>query len=188
MPRRLAVIPAKAGIQWASCAAGALLMSLRLSKLSLVAATALFATLVVFNNLTDYGSNYQYVQHVLSMDTTFPGNNGMWRSITSPVLHHAAYVFIIAVEGIIAVLLWTGVLRLWRSRGDAAAFRRAKGAAVWGLTGGVLLWFGGFMAVGGEWFLMWQSEVWNGQDEAAMFATIFALTLIYLVQNEPDEP
>jgi predicted small integral membrane protein len=161
-------------------------MHLRLSQLSLVVAAAVFTTLVAFNNLTDYGSNYQYVQHVLSMDTTFPGNDGMWRSITSPALHHAAYAFIITVECVVAVLLWVGAVRLWRARADAAAFRRAKAAAIWGLTGGILLWFGGFMAVGGEWFLMWQSEAWNGQDESAMFATLFGIILLYLVHHESD--
>ena len=59
-------------------------MSLRLTKTALVGAIALFYTLVVFNNVTDYYSNYQFVRHVLSMDTTFPGNRGMWRAIESP--------------------------------------------------------------------------------------------------------
>ena len=29
------------------------------------------------DNLIDYGSNYEFVKHVLSMDTTFPGNKLM---------------------------------------------------------------------------------------------------------------
>jgi predicted small integral membrane protein len=64
---------------------------IRCSKILLVASVALFTTLVVFNNITDYGSNYAFVEHVLRMDTTFPNNKGMWRAITSPTLHHAAY-------------------------------------------------------------------------------------------------
>jgi Predicted small integral membrane protein (DUF2165) len=42
--------------------------------------------LVAFDNITDYGTNYLFVQHVMSMDTTFPGNALMYRSITNPVL------------------------------------------------------------------------------------------------------
>ena len=40
----------------------------------MVASCALFALLVAFDNLVDYGSNYEFVRHTLSMDTTFPGN------------------------------------------------------------------------------------------------------------------
>lgn len=47
-------------------------------------AVGLFYLLVVFNNLTDYNSNYQLVHHVLMMDSTFPGNAGMWRAMGFP--------------------------------------------------------------------------------------------------------
>ena len=53
-------------------------MTSRIAKIFLLAGIALFYTLVVFNNLTDFDSNYQFVRHVLAMDTTFPGNRGMW--------------------------------------------------------------------------------------------------------------
>ena len=56
-------------------------MVTRISKIALLAGLALFYTLVVFNNLTDFDSNYQFVRHVLSMDTTFPGNQCMYRCV-----------------------------------------------------------------------------------------------------------
>ena len=59
-------------------------MYTRSSKILLVWAVVFFASLVVFNNLTDYGSNLTFVVHVLKMDTTFPGNRAMWRAIDSP--------------------------------------------------------------------------------------------------------
>ena len=59
-------------------------MITRTAKLLLLAAIALFYTLVVFNNTTDFDSNYQFVRHVLMMDTTFPGNRGMWRALDAP--------------------------------------------------------------------------------------------------------
>jgi predicted small integral membrane protein len=46
----------------------------RITKVIMVASLALFALLVTFDNLTDYDTNYAFVWHVLSMDTTFPGN------------------------------------------------------------------------------------------------------------------
>ena len=51
-------------------------MITRIAKLLLLAGIALFYSLVVFNNLTDFNSNYQLVRHVLMMDTTIPGNHG----------------------------------------------------------------------------------------------------------------
>jgi predicted small integral membrane protein len=43
-----------------------------------------------------------------------------------------------------------------------------------------------FLTVGGEWFLMWQSHTWNGQDAAfRMFASL-GIILIYLILPEPE--
>ena len=69
---------------------------------------AIFYTFVVFNNLTDYGSNYQFVRHVLMMDSTFPGNHGMWRALNQPALHTAFYLSIIAWEAVTMALCWWG--------------------------------------------------------------------------------
>jgi len=55
-------------------------MTFRVSKAVLVFAVALFYTILVLDNITDYDSNYQFVRHVLMMDSTFPGNHGMWRA------------------------------------------------------------------------------------------------------------
>ena len=59
-------------------------MTIRASKALLLFALGFYYTLVVFNNTNDYNSNLTFVRHVLLMDTTFPGNHGMWRSIHSP--------------------------------------------------------------------------------------------------------
>ena len=55
----------------------------RYAKIVMCVCLAAFCLLVAFDNLTDYGTNYLFVQHVLSMDTTFPGNALMYRSITA---------------------------------------------------------------------------------------------------------
>ena len=71
----------------------------RIVKIVMVGSLALFAGLVTFDNLIDYETNYAFVRHVLSMDTTLPGNALMHRSIASPSLWRAAYALIIAGEG-----------------------------------------------------------------------------------------
>jgi predicted small integral membrane protein len=162
-------------------------MIVRLCKIAVLAAIALWIALVAFGNLTDYGSNWPFVQHVLAMDTIFPGAGIRYRAIASPLLQHAAYALIIAVETLAAVLCWLGTWRLWRARrGTAAAFQRAKRMAVLGLAVGVLLWLGGFVAVGGEWFGMWMSSQWNGIESAFRFAVVLLAMLVWLGQRDDE--
>src|ERR1700733_11690443 len=102
-------------------------MITRAAKILLLAGIALFYTLVVFNNLTDFDSNYQFVHHVLAMDSTFPGNHGMWRALPSPAFQLVFYLSIIAWEIATTLLLWWGVAGLLRAlRSGAAAFNAAK--------------------------------------------------------------
>ena len=163
-------------------------MILRASKISLLAAVAIFFTLVVFNNSTDYDSNYQFVRHVLMMDSTFPANRGMWRALNAAWIHTAFYGLIIATEAAVGLLCWWGVARLVQAlRAPQPVFQRAKSIGIAALTLGCLLWFVAFISVGGEWFLMWQSKSWNGQDAAFRMFVILGLILVFLVMAEPEE-
>ncbi|WP_029007912.1 DUF2165 family protein [Azospirillum halopraeferens] len=164
-------------------------MSARLSRIAVLAGVALFFTLVALGNITDYGSNFAFVQHVLTMDTTFRSPALMWRAIGSPALHHAAYLAIIAWQVLTAVLCWWGALRLWRVRRlEASIVEHAKRTGIAGLTAGFLLYAVGFIAIGGEWFAMWQSDTWNGQDTAAIFLTMVGIALLHLCGAERDDP
>jgi predicted small integral membrane protein len=158
---------------------------IRLSKTAMVAAIALFASLVAFGNITDYGTNWAFVQHVLSMDTVYPTTTIKYRAIESPALQTAGYVLIIAAESLTAILCWIGAARLLVASGDAAAFNRAKGVAVAALTLGFIIWQVGFMSIGGEWFGMWMSSKWNGVPDAFRFFVTILMVLIYLVL--PDQ-
>lgn len=159
-------------------------MANRWIKIGLVLSAGLFSFIITFNNITDYSSNFAFVSHVLSMDDTFDGNQGMWRAITNKNLHHLFYWLIILTEGLVCVLLLLSGFKLWKNRKDPTAFQQAKGLASFGLGLGILLWFFGFIAIGGEWFLMWQSQVWNGQQSAFRIAALFGIFLIYL--NQPE--
>jgi predicted small integral membrane protein len=161
---------------------------LRAAKIALVFGVSIYYSLVVLNNLTDYDSNHQFVRHTLMMDTTFPGNHLMWRAIDSPMLHTAFYVSIIAWETLTMALCWWGGFRLLKARrGTAAEFERAKSVAAAGLTLSLLMWLVAFLAVGGEWFLMWQSKSWNGQEAAFRMFAVVGIVLLLLAQRESDE-
>lgn len=162
-------------------------MILRLVKTAMVASCALFALLVAYDNLVDYDSNYIFVRHTLSMDTTFPGNVLMGRAITSPTLWTLAYWLIIAGEAATGLVLAFGSLRLVLCvRGPAALFNAAKPAVAFGIGLGFLVWFTGFSVVGGEWFAMWQSKEWNGVPSAFRFIATLLLVLIFVMQPDGD--
>ena len=81
-------------------------IALRVSKAVLVFAIAFFYTILVLNNIADYGSNYEFVRHVLMMDSTFPGNHGMWRAVSAPLAHTLFYNGIIVWESVTMLLCW----------------------------------------------------------------------------------
>jgi predicted small integral membrane protein len=85
---------------------------LRLGTLPVVVAvltliTAAYYLLVAIGNITDFGTNQQFVLHVFEMDTTFNDEDVMWRAIGSSAIQNLAYLLIIAWEVLIAaVLIW----------------------------------------------------------------------------------
>jgi predicted small integral membrane protein len=46
-------------------------------------------------------------------------------------------------------------------------------------------WLVAFLDVGGEWFPMWQSKMWNGQEEAFRIFTIAGVVFLVVLQSEP---
>ncbi len=162
-------------------------MVVRLAKIVMTAALAAFAFIVTYDNLVDYGTNYEFVRHVLSMDTTFPGNRLTGRAITSPALWSAAYAAIMVAEGLTFLLLGIGAVAMFLAlRAPAAGFHRTKAWLVAGATVGFLLWFFGFMVVGGEYFAMWQSKDWNGQAAAFRFYMTLLAVLIFVMQPDGE--
>ncbi len=160
---------------------------LRLSKIAMIAALAAFAFIVAYDNIVDYDSNYEFVRHVLSMDTTVPNNALMGRAITDERIWTIAYSAIIAVEGLTGLLLLAGALALLaRLRAPAERFNCAKIWTVAGLTVGFGLWFFGFLVVAGEYFAMWQSQTWNGQEAAFRIIMVMLGVLIFVTLPDRD--
>jgi predicted small integral membrane protein len=160
---------------------------LRVSKSIVCLSLALFALLVCLNNLLDYGSNYAFVQHTLSMDTVFPGNTLKSRAIFDPFVWSLAYGFIIFAEFLTGALLLIGAISLLKNIHSPLAFNKAKNWVYLGCLTGFLLWFFGFIVVGGEWFCMWQSEKWNGIEAAIRFVVLMMFTLLFTALPESGD-
>ena len=163
-------------------------MIFRIAKTLLVLTVALYYTVLVFNNTTDYNSNFQFIRHVLMMDSTFPNNSGMWRAINSPAIHTLFYITVIAWESLTMILCWWGGIQLVRNlKAPAATFHQTKNIAIAGLTLSLLMWFVAFLTIGGEWFLMWQSKTWNGQEAAFRMFTVVGIVLLFLVTKDEGQ-
>jgi predicted small integral membrane protein len=159
----------------------------RVAKLVMVASLAAFALLVAFDNLTDYETNFAFVGHVLSMDGTPPEGALAYRRLSAPALWHAAYALIILGEGLTGLGFGIAAVGLMRQlRSAAARFNRAKRLVFVAAAIGFLVWFFGFMVVGGEWFQMWRSAVWNGQQAAFRFYLTILAVLIFVAQPDGE--
>jgi predicted small integral membrane protein len=162
-------------------------LMLRFAKAISVAAIGLMAFLVAFGNITDYYSNYPFVEHVLKMDTTFPGSHIHYRSINNPYIFHASYILIIALETAMAFCCIKGSWLLFRNiKSSAAIFYASKNWAIAGIIIGIVVWFAGFEVVGGEWFAMWQSQSWNGLGAAERIVSFLLLVLLLLHFKEEE--
>lgn len=157
---------------------------LRLSKIVSLFIVGFYMLLVVTNNLTDYDSNFAFVSNVMSMNDTFSDTPPPYRTIKQSSLHHFFYVGIILCEACIMLLCLRGVWELWKNRmANKASFGAAKKWGIYGLTLGLCLWYLGFIAIGGEWFMMWQSQTFNGNPTAFRNSILFTGILIHLSAN-----
>ena len=158
---------------------------IRVTKAIVCLPVALFGLLVAADNVVDFDMNYAFVQHVLSMDT-IPDKRLIGRAITDPNIWRLSYAAIIMGEGLTGLcFLAAAIALLIQLRASPARFERAKMWAVVGGAVGFLVWFLGFLVIGGEWFQMWQSPTWNGQQPAFRFVVIILAVLIFIMQPEP---
>ncbi len=144
-------------------------------KAFLVAAMALFFTIVAFTNIMDYNTNWIFVKEVLSMKTTFSSSHLRGRAITNETVQHFSYIVIILMEILAAIYCWLGAYRLLKYK--------TKKTALFGLALGFLLYFVGFCVIASEWFAMWQGQS-GAQHTAYLFSGILLLIMIFINQNE----
>jgi predicted small integral membrane protein len=111
----------------------------------------------------------------------------MWRALTSSAADYSFYIAIIVWEIVTAILLWLGCVGLSRAiRRPALNFEAAKRRPIIALTLSLLMWLVAFISVGGEWFLMWQSHAWNGEETAFRNFTIVGIVLLVFMFPERD--
>lgn len=148
---------------------------------------AFYYLMVAFDNITNptnpNASNWPFVQGVLSGDGVPPDSGFGYRFIDAEWFQVLSYIGIIAGETLTGILLAiAGILGLRRS----SSCPRWGGAQKWTFAGGTLglaVFFVGFMAIGGNWFIMYLNSKFNGLEPAFQNSvmTVFMLVLVSAV-------
>ena len=163
------------------------MMMERRLKILMIGGLTLLCGFIVAGNIHDPGTNLLFVQHVFSMDTIIPVSAMADHAISIPLLWRIGFWLIVAGEGLTAALFALGAVELFRARnGNARDFHQAKRFVFAGAGCAFVVWFIGFLAVGGEWFAMWQSQVWDGQPAAFRFIASILLVLIFVAQPDAE--
>lgn len=154
---------------------GILVKPFRMVQTGIVLLFAVYFTFVAFENIINPSSNLVFLEHVLSMDTTF--GTSMWKATDNPAAFHTVYSMIIAVELAAAAFCWVGAANMIRRFNEG--FADSKQFGILGLGCGMIL-FLLFVVIGGEWFMMWQSSEWSAQTTAYHMIIILGVMLLLL--------
>ena len=159
----------------------------RFAKAILTLTVGSAGALIVMHNIVDYRLSLKYVQHVMSMDTTFPESRNRFRAIKSPRAHQASLILIILAEALMAWFCGVGGLRMLKAlKADADAFHEAKRPGLIGMVIGLLLWFFGFQVIAGSWFEMWMSKEYNALPDATRLTNYIAAVLTFVAMRNDE--
>jgi predicted small integral membrane protein len=161
---------------------------IRMSKIVLVVFVGLQGLFYGLNNIVNFKQAVSFVTGVLPMEGHAAYPNAFGPAITWSPLIVATLCVIIMGELLIAGLSFKGAYDMVRARnGPSGMFNTAKTYAVLGCAMALIVWFGLFLAVGGAYFQMWQTDL----GAAAMTGAFqYSVTsgLVLLFVNTPDTP
>jgi predicted small integral membrane protein len=161
------------------------MMMERALKILMTGGVAILCALITAGNIHDPDANLIFVKHILSMDTIAANSPMADHAVTTQPLWRTMFWLMVAGEGLTATLFLWGTFELFGARTHKARlFHEAKRFVFAGVGCAFLIWFVGFLAVGGEWFAMWQSQVWNGQQAA--FRIFMSILLVSMFVVLPD--
>ena len=163
-------------------------MVIRLLKVMMVSFVGLQGMLYVIGNIANWSAAHSAVGYVLSMADHHVYSTPIFVSITNPLLVSVALCCIIAGEFLVAVLAFKGAWSMSINiKASSAQFHAAKKYALLGCGMAMIVWFGGFIVIGGALFQMWQTEIGNSSFEGAfIYGSISCLTLLFVNAVESD--
>ncbi|WP_280275090.1 DUF2165 domain-containing protein [Nocardia wallacei] len=147
---------------------------------ALATITGLYYLIVAVTNCIDTDTNRRGVEAVLSMQATIHHSGTEWRAITNGTVVLIAYILVVIWEYLIAFVLLAAAGTGWWALAGRNAARTAVAARLssLGWTMAVLLFAGGFLTIGGEWFRMWANKQVNASSAALQNVLLAAVGLI----------
>lgn len=159
-------------------------MAIRYCKIVLVAMVGFWGLTGVFN-LIGWESGLKMVETITSM-AEVPGGGELPWATDSAWIVIPGFLFIAGSKLAGGVLCILGGLKMWQARsGPAGEFDRAKSLAVAGCTLMLVLLFGGFMYLSGQFFMGWQTQLGQSATTGA-FQLGGSVGLVLLFLNQPD--
>jgi len=160
----------------------------RITKIILSISISLFFLFVGIDNLLNFNANYQFVQHVLAMNSMqlwFDASTLEYRTVTNPTIQLISYTIIIFAELLAGIFGLIGSIIMVKNI-NKADFSQGQAYFLFGGSVAIALWYLGFAVIDGEWFSMWANQ-WNGQMKAYTFATSILVSMIYVLIPTPEE-
>ncbi|MEC3918140.1 DUF2165 domain-containing protein [Nocardia sp. CDC160] len=151
----------------------------------LAAITALYYLIVAITNCTDPHTNRRGVAAVFSMDKTIHDPSTDWHAIHNSTVVLIAYILIVIWEFSIAFVLVSATIAWVRALRPGANDKLAVRLSSLGWTMAVVLFLGGFLTIGGEWFRMWANKDVNASSAARQNFLVAAVGLILVHLRDP---
>ena len=162
-------------------------MAIRYLKIILVLFVGLQAWFYVAGNIANWDAGLAVIGYVLGMEGHEYYPVHIVPALTSPTVHVIAFLIILTGEFLVGALSLKGALNLWKARrAEAESFNGAKRFAIAGCAMAMVVWFGGFIVLGGALFQMWQTEIGDGSlDGSFVYAVTAGLILLFV--DRPDD-
>lgn len=161
-------------------------MPIRILKVILVICVGLQALFYALQNIVNLEAAHAVMSVVLSMADHEYYPNHFGPPVTGLLVWVALWIVILG-ELSAGILCLKGSFDMFRRRRDTpAVFAHSKQWAVVGCGVAVAVWLGLFMAFGGAYFQMWQTDLGIASLEGA-FMYVVSSGLVMLFVNMPDE-
>lgn len=161
-------------------------MAIRYLKIILVFFLGLQAWLYFAANIANWDAGLAVIAYVMTMEGHEYYSIRIFPAVTSPVIHVIAFLVILVGEFLVGAISLKGAYDLWKVRNAPAdSFNASKKSAIVGCAMAMVVWFGGFIVLGGALFQMWQTEIGDSSFDGS-FAYAVTAGLILLFVDRPD--
>jgi predicted small integral membrane protein len=164
-----------------------LMLNMRMLKIVLVMLPALQMLQIGLNNAFNFSGVLRETGYVMGMTGATLVPDMMWRATENPVMIYAGSLFIVFAELLMACLLSFGAYQMWQARTlDKGSFNTAKRYVLWGCLCGLILFYGGFLVVAGNWFFLWATPAAGSLETAFRYATLIFLIMLFIAETNQD--